>query len=164
MPREIANGAATGPSRRGVLKVAAAAGLAVATAGCETYGAASVDRGDQPEESPATGQSGDANAGSGGDSGATPLANTGDIPVGGGKVFDSENVVVTQPVGGKFLAFSAVCTHQGCTVASVSDGTINCPCHGSAFRIQDGSVAGGPASTSLSKVQITVEGTTIRLT
>jgi Rieske Fe-S protein len=91
------------------------------------------------------------------------LGSTGEIPVGGGRVFDGKNVVVTQPVSGQFVAFSAVCTHQGCSVATVLDGTINCPCHGSKFNIKDGSVAGGPAPQPLSKVQITVDGTSIKL-
>ena len=43
-----------------------------------------------------------------------------DIPVGGGKVFDALKVVITQPTAGDFKAFSAICTHQGCTVNGVS--------------------------------------------
>ena len=159
MPMEIAEGAGTVLPRRVVVKAAAVTGLAAALAGCETYGASSGDEG--AEEEPTATQSGDATEGAGGD--ATALASTDDIPVGGGKVFDGENVVVTQPASGNFVAFSAVCTHQGCSVATVSDGTINCPCHGSKFSIEDGSVAGGPAPKALSKVEIIVDGTTISL-
>ena len=54
-----------------------------------------------------------------------------DIPVGGGKVFEALKVVVTQPTDGEYKAFSAVCTHQGCTVKGVGNGVITCPCHGS---------------------------------
>ena len=68
-----------------------------------------------------------------------------DIPVGGGKVFDAAKVVVTQPKAGEFKAFSAICTHKGCTVASVANGTINCPCHGSMYDMATGQVTGGPA-------------------
>ena len=57
-----------------------------------------------------------------------------DIPVGGGKVFDALKVVVTQPTAGDYKAFSAVCTHQGCTVNGVSNGVITCPCHGIDLR------------------------------
>ncbi|MFH9063965.1 Rieske (2Fe-2S) protein [Streptomyces coeruleorubidus] len=92
------------------------------------------------------------------------LASTDEIPVGGGKIFKEEEVVVTQPEQGRFKAFSAICTHQRCTVASVSDGTINCVCHGSKFRIADGSVAHGPATRPLPAEQITVEGNSVRLT
>ncbi|MFB6842405.1 Rieske (2Fe-2S) protein [Streptomyces sp. NPDC056361] len=96
--------------------------------------------------------------------GAGPvLAKTSDIPVGGGTVFTEEKVVVTQPEAGEFKAFSAVCTHQGCLVNKVADGTIDCPCHGSKYRIADGSVAAGPAPRPLPAEQIIVSGETITL-
>jgi Rieske Fe-S protein len=91
------------------------------------------------------------------------LAATGDIPVGGGKVFAEKKVVVTQPVAGTFKAFSAVCTHQGCTVNKVSESTIDCPCHGSRFAIADGSVVGGPAKRPLAARQVAVSGDAILL-
>ncbi|MEU5086948.1 Rieske (2Fe-2S) protein [Streptomyces sp. NPDC021356] len=91
------------------------------------------------------------------------LTRTEDIPVGGGKVFKEQRVIVTQPVKGQFKAFSAVCTHQGCTVSHVEDGTIACPCHGSMFHVTDGSVAHGPASRPLAAKEIHVEGNSIRL-
>jgi Rieske Fe-S protein len=80
------------------------------------------------------------------------------VPVGGGKIFADQSVVVTQPSAGTFKAFSAICTHQGCTVSSVSGGTINCPCHGSKFKIADGSVAGGPAKRPLPGKQVNESG------
>ncbi|KMS89273.1 MULTISPECIES: Rieske (2Fe-2S) protein [Streptomyces] len=92
------------------------------------------------------------------------LAKTSDIPEGGGKVFKKEKVVVTQPKKGDFKAFSAICTHQGCVVDRVADGTIDCPCHGSRFRVTDGSVAHGPAVRPLPQRSITVDGKSIRLT
>ncbi|MCK8436325.1 Rieske (2Fe-2S) protein [Streptomyces sp. D2-8] len=91
------------------------------------------------------------------------LAETDEIPVGGGKIFKDEKVVVTQPEQGQFKAFSAICTHQRCTLASVSDGMINCPCHGSKFRIADGAVAHGPATRPLPAEDIVVEGNSVRL-
>ncbi|MFE9609149.1 Rieske (2Fe-2S) protein [Streptomyces sp. NPDC006012] len=94
---------------------------------------------------------------------AKELARTSDIPVGGGKVFAEQRVVVTQPTRNDFKAFSAVCTHQGCTVDRVTDGTIDCPCHGSRFDIADGSVAHGPATRPLPTEPIKVEGNSIRL-
>ena len=69
--------------------------------------------------------------------------------------------MVTQPTEGDFKGFSAICTHQGCTVGSVSDGTINCACHGSQFSIEDGSVTAGPATAALPEVQLAVKGTDI---
>lgn len=91
------------------------------------------------------------------------LATTSEIPVGGGKIIKEHEVVVTQPEQGEFKAFSAICTHQQCTVATVADGTINCPCHGSKFKIMDGSVAHPPATRPLPEKQIVVDGNTIRL-
>jgi Rieske Fe-S protein len=98
-----------------------------------------------------------------GNGGGDVLASTSDIPIGGGTVFSDEEVVVTQPEKGEFLAFTAICTHQGCTVNEVADGTINCPCHGSMYSIEDGSVVGGPAPAPLEEKAITVQGEEIVL-
>ncbi|MER5311725.1 Rieske (2Fe-2S) protein [Streptomyces sp. NPDC002773] len=95
--------------------------------------------------------------------GTPPLAATSEIPVGGGKVFAERKVVVTQPAAGEFKAFSAVCTHQGCLVNKVADGTIDCPCHGSKYRVADGSVVNGPATRPLPAEQIIVSGESITL-
>ena len=86
-----------------------------------------------------------------------------DIEVGGGAIFADEQVVVTQPTEGEFKCFTAVCTHQGCLVSSVSDGTINCDCHGSQFSIENGDVEQGPATFPLAEVPITVAGDEISL-
>jgi Rieske Fe-S protein len=94
---------------------------------------------------------------------AKSLAKTSDIPVGGGKVFDAEKVVVTQPTAGQFHAFSAVCPHKGCTVGSVSGGTINCLCHGSKYKITDASVVAGPAPRPLPAKNIKVQDGEITL-
>jgi len=99
----------------------------------------------------------------GGSAGGDALASTSDIEVGGGSIFADEQVVVTQPSEGEFKAFSSTCTHQGCQVESVSDGTINCPCHGSKYSVEDGSVQAGPAPSPLKEVAITVEGDSIVL-
>ena len=70
---------------------------------------------------------------------------------------------MTQPSAGDFKGFSSTCTHQGCQVATISDGTINCPCHGSQYSIEDGSVTGGPAPAPLPPVELTVKGGEISL-
>src|SRR4051794_14697051 len=57
-------------------------------------------------------------------SAASQAIKAADIPVGGGKVFDRLKVVVTQPTAGDFKAFTAICTHQGCTVQDVANGVI----------------------------------------
>jgi Rieske Fe-S protein len=91
------------------------------------------------------------------------FAQTADIEVGGGTIYPDEKIVITQPRQGEFRCFTAVCTHQGCIVSGVSDGNINCACHGSAFSIADGSVVNGPATQPLAKEAITVQGDAITL-
>ncbi|MFD4526454.1 Rieske (2Fe-2S) protein [Streptomyces sp. NPDC058470] len=129
------------PTRRTVLLTSGAAAL---VAGCSEYG-------------------GSSDSASAGASAGQELAKTTDIPVGGGKIFKDAQVVVTQPEKDQFKAFSNICTHQLCPVANVSDGTINCTCHGSKFSIQDGSVAHSPATQPLPEKQIKVEGNSITL-
>jgi Rieske Fe-S protein len=94
---------------------------------------------------------------------AGALASTGDIPVGSGKIFADQKVVVTQPAEGDFKAFSALCTHQGCLVTKVDSSAITCSCHMSRFSLTDGSVLGGPATSPLPSEQITVTGPSITL-
>ena len=77
------------------------------------------------------------------------------------QVLTAKKIVVTQPKAGSFHAFTAVCTHAGCIVDSVSGGTINCPCHGSQFAIATGSVVTGPATSPLAPFAIKVQGTSI---
>src|SRR3954454_19673827 len=62
------------------------------------------------------------------------------VPIGGGVVLGKQDVVVTRDSGGNVHAFSATCTHQGCQVTDVSHGQISCPCHGSRFDANTGSV------------------------
>ncbi|WP_309649825.1 Rieske (2Fe-2S) protein [Nocardioides sp.] len=90
------------------------------------------------------------------------FALTADIPVGGGGVFEEQQVVVTQPTEGEFKGFSFVCTHSGCPVNQVTD-EILCPCHGSKFSITDGSPTAGPASSPLAAVELVVDGDSISL-
>jgi Rieske Fe-S protein len=148
------------PSRRALL---AGAGVTCAAmlAGCTTHDANTPAAGGTATSAgasaPATG--GSAAAGSAPAAGA--LAATSEVPDGGGKIIDGRHIVITQPEPGAFRAFSAICTHQGCIVSSVSNGTINCPCHGSRFSIKDGSVVNGPAPAPLAAIAIKVEGTSI---
>lgn len=81
-----------------------------------------------------------------------------DVPVGGGTILADQKIVVTQPTKGEFKAFSSICTHAGCPVSAVQDGTINCTCHGSKFSVEDGSVVNGPATKPLPEVAVTVQG------
>lgn len=86
----------------------------------------------------------------------TALTALADIPEGGGVVLVDQQVVVTRESGDKVHCFSAVCTHQGCLVNQVSNGRINCPCHGSAFDANTGAVVAGPAPSPLPAVPVTV--------
>jgi Rieske Fe-S protein len=88
------------------------------------------------------------------------MAKAADIPVGSGKIFPDAQTVITQPKNGEFKAFSAVCTHQGCIVATVTN-TINCDCHGSKYSITDGSVVNPPAPKPLPAKTIKVDGNTL---
>ena len=88
------------------------------------------------------------------------IAKTADVPVGSGVIVDE--VVITQPTAGDFKGFSSKCTHKGCTVNKVADGTIDCPCHGSKFNL-DGTVAKGPATEPLESKAVSVEGDSIVL-
>jgi nitrite reductase/ring-hydroxylating ferredoxin subunit len=59
---------------------------------------------------------------------------------------------------GDFVAYSAVCTHQGCTVA-YRGGQLACPCHGSVFDPANGAaVVSGPAGRPLPEVPVEVSG------
>lgn len=135
-------------TRRLFVAGAGAAGI-TALAACSGYGS-----GGDPAPAPA--------APTTGGGGGVALARTSDIPVGSGKIFSDQGVVVTQPAEGEFQAFVTTCTHQGCTVNEIADGTINCPCHGSKYNL-DGSVAGGPAPRPLPGRPIKIDGDSITL-
>lgn len=137
-------------ARRTVVAAVGGAGLAVALTACS----GSDDGGQTVSGKPAGTEAGGSGAG-------TEIAKITDIPEGGGKVIG--NVVVTQPKAGEFKAYSSKCTHQGCAVKDVVDGTINCPCHGSQFNAADGSVKVGPATSPLPPASITVVGDSIKL-
>ena len=157
-------------SRRSLLACAGAA-CAAALAGCTTYnanngginGGAAAQTSSAPAASAGGSSAGSAggSAGAAASSGPVVLAKTSDIPVGGGKILTDRKIVITEPQSGTFKAFTAVCTHQGCIVDTVSGGTINCPCHGSKFSIANGSVVNGPAPSPLAPVSIEVQGTSI---
>ncbi|MFF2369534.1 ubiquinol-cytochrome c reductase iron-sulfur subunit [Agromyces sp. NPDC058110] len=82
-----------------------------------------------------------------------------DVPVGGSfsATIDGAPVLLAQPTAGQVVAFSAICTHQGCVVAP--DGAeLHCPCHGSTFDAATGEVLQGPAIDPLAPVSVAVSG------
>ncbi|MFG2503604.1 Rieske (2Fe-2S) protein [Streptomyces sp. NPDC048441] len=145
-------------SRRSVVAAAGVVSLAAALAAC---GESDDGYGDG-DSTQAGAKAPDGAQKSTGAAGAV-LAKTSEIPVGGGKIFKDEGVVVTQPTEGEFKAFSNRCTHKQCPVTSVEGGTINCPCHGSKFSIADGSVKATPAPKPLPTAEISVDGDAIKL-
>ena len=150
------------PTRRGALAGLGLAGIAATLAAC---GASSGGSGSAAPagHSSAGGSGGSASSGGSSSGGGTALGSTSEIPVGGGKVFTSEKVVVTQPTAGQFKGFSAICTHLGCTVDEVADGTIDCPCHGSKYSVKDAHVVHGPAPKPLPAKKIDISGGKISL-
>ena len=159
---------ATRATRRGVLAGVGLVGLAGAVSACGSGGSSSSSAAANAGAPPATG-AGSAPSSAAGSAGSTAgaqgsaLATTSEIPVGSGKIFTTEKVVVTQPNSGDFKAFSAVCTHMGCIVSTISNGTIDCPCHGSQYSISTGAVVGGPAPSPLPAQAINVTGSNIFL-
>jgi Rieske Fe-S protein len=85
------------------------------------------------------------------------LAQTSEVPVGGGIVVDGP-IALTQPTKGHFKAFNGVCTHMGCAVSGVTGGFIVCPCHGSRYDISTGQpTPDGPATAPLGPIPIVVK-------
>jgi Rieske Fe-S protein len=167
--------ACTHATRRNVLAGAGALGATCLLAACGTSsggtGYTTNPNGSDYQPTPAPAGSGPANAGGGGDTAgggtakapakgaAVTLAAVADVPEGGGVI--KGNYVITQPAKGTFKAFSKVCTHQGCDVNKIDGGVISCPCHGSQFSIEDGSVQGGPAPKGLPETNVKVDGKNI---
>jgi cytochrome b6-f complex iron-sulfur subunit len=133
------------PSRRQVLAAGAVVGAA-ALAGCSSStstGSSAAPAGSQP-------------AGA-----AAPLAKLADVPVGGSASATANGpngkaAVVAQPTAGQVVAFSAICTHMGCTVAPAGK-EYHCPCHGSVYDAFTGQVKSGPAPAALTAIPVKVD-------
>jgi len=165
-----ATGGDTAMNRRTVLRAAGVGGAGVAgaaalaacggsttpttTAPSTTTSASTTSSGSSTSSS-ATSASATGSASAAAPSG-TPVK-TADVPVGGGVINASGLFVVTQPSAGQFKAFSAVCTHQGCTVNKVASGMIDCPCHQSQFDISTGT----PTSSSQAKSPLPAKTATV---
>jgi cytochrome b6-f complex iron-sulfur subunit len=122
------------------------------------------------------GDSGGGNYGggnSGGSDSGSKKSSGGDAKAGGGAIASESEVapgsaikfedsgnpaVLVHLDNGDFVAYSAVCTHQGCTVA-YQDSNLACPCHGSIFDPADGAaVVSGPAQRPLPEIPVKVQG------
>ncbi len=107
---------------------------------------------------PQTGAGGGRATVGGGGAGGTLVA-LADVPVGGAVAVTTpagDPVIVSQPTAGTAVAFSAVCTHQGCLVTPRGADLV-CPCHGSVFDAKTGAVLQSPATKPLPSVPVTVE-------
>ncbi|MGZ5415691.1 MAG: Rieske (2Fe-2S) protein [Nocardioides sp.] len=121
--------------------------------------------GDDPEATPTAGSSSTTPAESSsssdsGTGGGKALAKVSDIPVGGAVAAESSDgkpIIVSQPTDGEVVAFSAICTHKGCTVAP-ADKILACPCHGSTYDLATGENTGGPAPKPLTEIAVTIDG------
>ncbi|MGW4807855.1 Rieske (2Fe-2S) protein [Kitasatospora sp. NPDC004272] len=133
-------------SRRTVLCCAAVALAGATAAGCSSSSSSSGGK----EEAKSAGP--------------IDLGPAADVPVGGGKVYREQAVVVTQPAAGEYKAFSAKCTHAGCLVNGVVKDQIQCLCHGSRFGIADGAVQDGPAPEPLPAYQVAVQNGNLQVT
>jgi cytochrome b6-f complex iron-sulfur subunit/menaquinol-cytochrome c reductase iron-sulfur subunit len=59
--------------------------------------------------------------------------------------------------GGRVMALSATCPHLGCTIDLAPDRqSFECPCHGSAFRL-DGKRVSGPSPRGMDELETRVE-------
>ena len=92
--------------------------------------------------------------------GGKAIAQTSEVAPGSAVEFEESGspAVLVHLGSGDFVAYSAVCTHQGCTVA-YQDGQLACPCHGSVFDPANGAeVVAGPAPRPLPDIPVEVHG------
>jgi thiosulfate dehydrogenase (quinone) large subunit len=126
--------------------------------------AANTPAGTTPSAAPTVTTTTTAGATAGGTAPGTKIASTASVSVGGAQSFtdtkDGQPAFVVQPTSGQFKAFSAICTHAGCTVG-FSGGVFACPCHGAQYDAATGAVLSGPAPSPLPSIPIVVSNGTI---
>jgi Rieske Fe-S protein len=147
-------------SRRALLAGVGAVGAVTVLAACGSDEPAANGQQADPTQDPAEEPDGDSGDPGGG---GEVIGKVSDVPVGGGAIFAAAEMVVTQPTEGQFHGFRGICTHQGCPIASVAGGTINCSCHGSKFALDSGEPRNGPATRPLTAREVTVKGDDIVL-
>ncbi len=141
----LAVGAVAAAGAVGVVSLSGC-GSSSGAAGPPRYGVGSSPTGTSNASQPAA---------SGGGGGLVKLA---DVPVGGAVSANGPNgpAIVAQPTAGQVVAFSAKCTHRGCTVAPAGK-ELDCPCHGSVYDAFTGQVLHGPAPAALAPISVTVK-------
>jgi cytochrome b6-f complex iron-sulfur subunit len=155
-------------TRRSVLAAGAAGAGAVALAACSssssnnassstpntTSSASSPASTTSPASSPSS-----PSAASPSSAANPPLAKLADIQVGmstSANLPDGKPAIVSRPTATTAVAFSAKCTHMGCTVQPAGS-ELHCPCHGSKYNALTGAVLQGPAPAPLPKIAVQVE-------
>jgi cytochrome b6-f complex iron-sulfur subunit len=91
-------------------------------------------------------------------SGGQAIAQTSEVAAGSAIKFrdSGQPAVLVHLESGDFVAYSAVCTHQQCTVAYKNE-QLACPCHGSVFDPASGAeVVNGPAQRPLPEIPVEV--------
>jgi len=90
--------------------------------------------------------------------GGQSVAKLDDIPVGQAisAQLDGDPVLVARPTQSTAACFSAICTHQGCTVRPQGAKAV-CPCHGSVFDALTGKVLQTPAPSPLHSIPVDVK-------
>jgi nitrite reductase/ring-hydroxylating ferredoxin subunit len=78
---------------------------------------------------------------------ASPLANVGSAATTNTSI---GTFLIARTGTDTFVALTAICTHEGCTVSQFENGNYVCPCHGSRYSTS-GQVTNGPATRSLSQ-------------
>ena len=92
-------------------------------------------------------------------SGGAAIAQESEVAPGSAVKFKDggKDAVLIHLDSGDFVAYSAICTHAGCTVA-YKNAQLACPCHGSVFDPANGAeVVSGPAQTPLPEIPVEVQ-------
>jgi thiosulfate dehydrogenase [quinone] large subunit len=155
------------------------AGMAVAIAGISTLakGAYTAARTLPGGSGTAKSPSGSGAAGGNGSAGSAPAQSSGGgssvpngavrlgpgrrVPAGQAATYadpaDGSPDILIRDEGGDLKAFSAVCTHAGCTVG-YQGGVIVCPCHGGEYSAETGEVIAGPPPSGLAPKRVIESG------
>ncbi len=167
-------------TRRALLAEMAGAAVAIAGVAALAKGAYRPPRTLGASNASAAGGGGAGSSGAGGSapagggSGASGASRGSGVPAGAVRLGPSRNLpdeaaatysdpedgspdILIRGSDGSLKAFSAVCTHAGCTVG-YEGGTIVCPCHGGEFSAESGQVIAGPPPAPLAPKRVMEAG------
>jgi Rieske Fe-S protein len=138
-----------------VIAGAGIAAVTLAACGDNSGSAAASASAPAPEGSAPAASAGSASSGA-------KIAMASDVPVGSIFAFEDPQggpAFLLQPAAGTFLAYSGVCTHNGCTVGyDEAASEFACPCHGARFEVATGEPVQGPAQQPLAKIAVVESG------